>query len=269
MPDMIQSVKTDKFEMPYAKFGEGPKTLLIIPGLSLKNVLNSAASVEVSYKMFKQDYTCYLFDRIKDAPEGYTISQMAEDLAETLQILGIRNADVFGTSQGGMVAQYMAINHPELFHKLILASSSSRAEPQQVKCIGGWSIMAREGRAEELVDSFIDNCFTEKFVARWRKVLLKMNSGVTPEELHRFAIMSAACQGVDTYDDLGKIKCPVYVIGAENDTVVTGVASKKIAAKLQAENVPCEFFMYKEMSHAVYDEAPDYKQRILDFFGRE
>lgn len=268
MADMIQSVKTDKFEMEYVKFGDGPKTFVIIPGLSLKNVLNSAASIEVSYKIFKQDYTCYLFDRIKNPPEVYPISQMAEDLAETFKILGIKNADVFGTSQGGMVAQYMAINHPELFHKLVLGSSSSRAEPQQLKCIGGWTDMAIEGKAEELVNSFIDNCFTEKFVTRWRKVLLKMNSGVTPQELHRFSIMSAACAGVNSYDNLGKIKCPVCVIGGALDTVVTAVASEKIAEKLKAENVPCEFYMYPEMGHAAYDEAPDYKQRVLDFFQR-
>jgi len=194
---------------------------------------------------------------------------MAEDLAETFKALGIENADVFGTSQGGMVAQYMAINHPGLFHRLVLGSSSSRAEPRQLECIGGWTDMAIEGRTEELVDSFIDNCFTEKFVARWRKVLLKMNSGVTPQELHRFSIMSAACAGVDTYDDLGKIKCPVYVIAAGCDTVVTTEASEKMFAKLQAEKVPSEFYMYTEMGHAAYDEDPSYKQRILDFFRRD
>lgn len=264
----ILSVKTEKFEMEYAKFGDGPKTFIIIPGLSLKNVLNSASSVEVGYKIFKQDYTCYLFDRIKNPPEVYPISQMAEDLAETLKVLGIKDADVFGSSQGGMVAQYMAINHPELIRKLVLGSSSSRAEPRQLECIGGWTDMAIEGRAEELVNSFIDNCFSKEFVDRWRKVLLKMNSGVTPEEMHRFSIMSAACAGVDTYDDLGKIKCPVYVIAAGNDSVVTTVASEKIFAKLQAENVPSEFFMYGGLGHAAYDENHEYKQKILDFFNK-
>lgn len=267
MASAIQSVKNEKFEMEYVTFGEGPKTLVIIPGLGLKNVLNSAASVEVSYKIFKQDYTCYLFDRIKNPPEVYPISQMAEDLAETLKALGIQNADVFGTSQGGMVAQYMAINHPELFHKLVLGSSSSRAEPQQLKCIGGWTDMAIAGQSQELVDSFIDNCFSEAFVARWRRVLLKMNSGVTSEELHRFSIMSAACAGVNSYDDLGKIKCPVLVIEAENDRVVTAEASRKIVEKLRTEGVPCEHFVYTGMSHAVYDEANDYKQRVYDFFN--
>lgn len=264
----ILSVRAGNVEMDYAKFGDGSKTLIIIPGLSLKPVLDSAASVEVSYKMFKQDYTCYLFDRIKNPPETYLVSQMAEDLAAILKELGLQKADVFGTSQGGMIAQYLAIHYPEFVNKLILASSSSRAEPQQLECIGGWTIMAREGRVDELVNSFIDHCFTEKFVSRYRKVLLKMNSGVTPEEVHRFSIMSDACAGMNSYDDLGKIQCPVFVIGAALDTVVTAVASEKIAAKLKSENVPCEFYMYPDMCHAVYDEAPDYKNRILEFLQK-
>lgn len=264
----MNSVKTDRFEMRYAKFGEGRKTLVIVPGLSLKNVLNSAPSVEVGFKNFTQEYTCYLFDRIEVPPENYSIGQMAEDLAETLKNLDIKNTDFYCTSQGGMISQYVAIGYPELVRKMVLASSSSRAEPQQIKCIGGWTVMAREGRVDELVNSFIDNCFTEKFLARYRRVLLKMNSGVSPEEVHRFSIMSDACAGVDCYDDLGKIKCPVFVIGAENDTVVTVEASRKIFAKLQSENVPCEYFEYEKMCHAVYDEAPDYRQRVLDFFNR-
>lgn len=267
MSDMIQTVKTENFEMDYVKFGDGPKNFVIIPGLSLKNVLHSASSVEVAYKDFKSEYTCYLFDRISNPPEVYSIAQMAEDLAETLKILNVKNADVFGTSQGGMIAQYLAIRHPELVRKVVLGSSTSRAEPQQLKCIGGWTEMARKGLAKDLVNSFIDNCFTEKFLARWRPVLLKMNSGVTPAELHRFSIMSAACDGVNAYDDLGKIKCPVFVIGAENDTVVTAVASKKIFEKLKSENVPCDYYEYEKMCHAVYDEAPDYKQRILNFLN--
>lgn len=132
----ILSVKTEKFEMEYAKFGDGPKTFIIIPGLSLKNVLNSASSVEVGYKIFKQDYTCYLFDRIKNPPEVYPISQMAEDLAETLKVLGIKDADVFGSSQGGMVAQYMAINHPELIRKLVLVL------PLPVRNPASWNVSA-------------------------------------------------------------------------------------------------------------------------------
>lgn len=259
---------TSSPNMDYAVFGSGAKPLVLIPGLSLRSPLASAGSVEVAYKVFKEDYTVYLFDRRKDMPAVYPISEMARDLAATLRSIGIEHATVVGLSQGGMIGQYLAIDNPELVDHLVLCSCSSKVEPLQNEVIGGWARLAREGKSEELVDSFIDNAFTPAFVQRYRRALLMMYRNLTSEELLRFAITSEACAGLDTYDSLGKIKCPTFVIGAGLDHVVTYEASVKMAEKLKAENVPCEFYTYKENGHAVFDEAKDYKNRILDFLRR-
>lgn len=252
-------------EMEYAVFGNGPKKLVIIPGLSLRSTLASASSVETSYKIFKEEYTVYLFDRRKNMPDFYPIDAMAHDLTAALKAIGVEHADVLGMSQGGMIAQYMAINNPELFNHLVLCSSSSRAEPLQLEVIGNWAKLAREGRGDDLVPDFIDNAFTPSFLQRYRRALLMMYKNLTAEELCRFAITAEACAGINTYDDLGKIKCPTLVLGADLDHVVTYEASVKIAEKLKAENVPCEFFTYEGYGHAAFDEAKDYKERILNF----
>lgn len=258
----------DNVEMEYAVFGNGPKKMVIIPGLSLRSTLASANSVEAAYKIFKEEYTVYLFDRRKNMPAVYPISEMAHDLAVSLKAMGVDHAAVLGMSQGGMIAQYMAISNPELVNHLVLCSSSSKAEPLQIEVIGEWIKYARAGQCDELVNSFIDNAFTPAFVQRYRRALQMMYKNLAPEELERFAITSEACAGVDTYDNLGKIKCPVLVLGAGLDHVVTYEASVKIVEKLKAENVPCEFYTYTENGHAVFDEAKDYKERILDFLRR-
>lgn len=54
-----------------------------------------------------------------DIPENYSTRDMAEDQAKAMKALGIANANVMGVSQGGMIAQYLAIDHPELVRKLI------------------------------------------------------------------------------------------------------------------------------------------------------
>lgn len=262
---MIQSVVTSDFEMEYCTFGNGPKAFVIIPGLSLRSVLQSASSIETSYKIFKEDYTVYLFDRRKNMPEVYSVAEMAKDLACALKALNIQGADILGTSQGGMIAQHIAIENPELVNKLVLASSSSKAEPVQLEVIGHWTDLAREGKADELVADFIDNAFTPAFLQRYRRALLMMYRNLTVEELRRFAITSDACAGINTYDNLGKIQCPTFVIGAGLDHVVGYQASVKIAEKLKMENVPYEFYTYEENGHAVYDEVKDYKERILNF----
>ncbi|OWV27258.1 hypothetical protein B7988_00285 [Fibrobacter sp. UWB1] len=267
--NLVHTVRAGTIEMEYARIGSGPKPLIVIPGLSIKSVMKSAASLEGPYKIFREKYTLYFFDRKKDAKPGYSLPEMADDQVAALKALGIEKADIYGVSQGGMIAQYMAVRNPEVVNKLVLGSSTSKAEPRQITTIQNWARLARSRETSTLVNAFIDDCFSEKFTARYRRALLALYKEISDEELDRFAVFADACDYVDTYDDLGKIKCPVLVLGAGKDLVTTPEASVKLAEKLKAEGVPCEFYMYEDCGHAVFDERPDYKQRIFDFLEKE
>lgn len=266
--NLVHTVRTDSCEMEYARIGSGPKPLVIIPGLAIKSVMNSANTLSVPFKMFLNGYTLYFFDRKKDAKPGYTLTEMADDQVAAIKALGFEKVDIYGVSQGGMIAQYIAIRNPEIVNKLVLGSSTSKAEPLQLKTIGNWARLAEAHNAPELVNSFIDNCFSEKFANRYRRALLSMYSEVSDAEMDRFAIFAHACDFVDTYADLGKIKCPVLVLGAGKDQVTTPEGATKLADKLKSEGVPCEYYLYEEFGHAVFDELSEYKTRILDFLNR-
>ncbi len=59
-----------------------------------------------------------------DVDRPITYEQMADDTAALVRHLEIDNADVFGYSMGGGVALQLAIRHPELVRKLVVASTS-------------------------------------------------------------------------------------------------------------------------------------------------
>ena len=80
----IQTVKTDRFEMDYLKFGTGARPLVLLPGMSLKSTMGIASMVADSYKIFADDFTVYLFDRKKNFGESYLMEEMAADTAEVL-----------------------------------------------------------------------------------------------------------------------------------------------------------------------------------------
>ena len=58
-----------------------------------------------------------------DIDRPFSFEQMADDTAALLPQLGVKKADVFGYSDGGMVALEMAIRHPELIRKLAISSA--------------------------------------------------------------------------------------------------------------------------------------------------
>ena len=64
----IETVKTDTFTMDYFKFGQGGRTLVIIPGLSVQSVMISSNAVASAYQPLTNDFTSYVFDRRKELP---------------------------------------------------------------------------------------------------------------------------------------------------------------------------------------------------------
>ena len=62
--------------------------------------------------------------RTADIDRPLTFEQLADDVAALVQYLGIAEVDVFGYSMGGFTAQQVAIRHPELVRKLVVASAS-------------------------------------------------------------------------------------------------------------------------------------------------
>ena len=106
------SVKIGNTEMNYISFGSGNKNLVMIPGLgdALKTVKGSAVVFATAYRKFAKDYKVYIFSRKNQIEEGYSTRDMARDEAEAMKMLGITKASVMGVSQGGMIAQYIAID---------------------------------------------------------------------------------------------------------------------------------------------------------------
>ena len=66
--------------------------------------------------------------RTADIDRPLTYEQLADDVAALVQYLGIAEVDVFGYSMGGFTAQQVAIRHPELVRKLVVASASFNRE---------------------------------------------------------------------------------------------------------------------------------------------
>ena len=122
-------------KMDYITFGDGERPMVLIPGLSFKTVRKFGETFAFLYRIFAKEYTVYAFDRKREVPIGYTIRQMADDLAEVMEKLEISDANVLGISQGGMIAQNLAIHYPHLVGKLALGVTLIRRFPICAVCL--------------------------------------------------------------------------------------------------------------------------------------
>ena len=263
--DLVQTVKTEHFEMDYIKFGTGSRPLVVLPGMSLKSVTSIASMVADSYKIFKDDFTVYLFDRKKNFGETYPMEQMAADTAEAMDVLGVESACFIGISQGGMIAQLIAEQFPQKVERLALGCSASRLNDMSRAVMTEWKRLADAGDVVALCSNFIDKVFSAETIRKYKKSLMRLNSNATELDMKRFCVLARACLDFEAYEGLLKIKCPTLILGAELDQVLGVIASREIAEVLKKNGVPTELYVYENYGHAAYDEAPDYRERILKF----
>ncbi|MBR2528857.1 MAG: alpha/beta hydrolase [Blautia sp.] len=246
----------------YMAFGKGQRPLILIQGLTFREFKGSVLLVSHMYRIFSRDYRVYLFDRIRDLPEDYTVEQMAGDLAACMDQLGLSQADVVGVSQGGMIGQYLALDRPDLVRKLVLAVTTSRSNELIQTAIEKWTAFARADDYQSLVMDMLDRCYSENYQKKFRRVFPILLKTVNLLPAERFANMAKACLTCGTYERLEEITCPVFIIGGEKDLVVGPQASREMAEKLN-----CGIYMYEEYGHSAYEEAKDFNQRVYDFLG--
>lgn len=259
----LKTLSIDNTTMDYVTFGRGEIPFVIIPGLSLRGIKGSTLPLAFMYRIFAKEYTVYIFDRKKDIPAGYTVRDIARDVAEGMKLLSISDAAVMGISQGGMVAQYLALEHPKLVNKLVLGVTLSRNNDTVEKVIADWIGYAENNDYESIVKDLTVKMYSEAYVKKYKwlfPILLKVQKLSEPE---RFVILAKACLTCNTYNDLREIKCPVLVLGGKKDMIVTGEASEEMAEKLG-----CEIYMYEDLGHSAYEEAEDFNKRVYDFLDK-
>ena len=261
------SVKIGDTEMHYAAFGRGPKKLIALPGLSdgLTTVKGKALVLSVPFKKFLKDYTVYMFSRKNDMPEGYTIRQMAADQAEAMKILGIDKACVMGVSQGGMVAQYLAIDYPELVDKLILAVTAASANEVVTDAVSTWIEMAKNGNYTALMIDTAERMYSEKYLTQNRKFFPILAFFTKPKSYDRFFKNAYAILNFDAKDDLKNIKCPTLIIAGADDKTVGNEAPHLLEEGIFGSEV----FIYEGLGHGAFEEAHDFYDRLYEFCERK
>lgn len=262
---LIKTVTMGEEKMDYLRFGkEDGEAFVILPGLALKSVMGSAEGIVSAYALLAKDYDVYLFDHIREEPDGYTISKMAEDTLAAFDRLGLRHVHLMGVSMGGMVAQSIALQAPERVSSLILCSTAMNTAHSDPAVFANWESLAKERNNPALMAAFGESVYTPSFYAQYRDVILAAGEGATERDYRNFLISLEAIRRFDVADAVQKIACPVYVLGAGEDRVL----GKQAAADL-VDALNCRYYIYEGYGHGVYDEAPDYLTRIASFLKGE
>jgi len=203
------------------------------------------------------------------APESpYTIRQMAEDVAGLLDGIGIRNVHVAGHSMGGMIAQELALAHPQKVRSLILLSTRAKPDERGKAIIESWGDLPRLGDRVIAARLSLPWIYTHRFYARPGAIqqvidLILKNPYPPPE--HGIYHQSRAISGFDTSERLGKIRCPTLVLAGKEDILVPVALSEELVCGIPG----AELVVLEKTGHGMLIETPDaVAEAMLDFLAR-
>lgn len=268
---MFNNAKNAKLEIEdtyvdYISFGRGKKNLILIPGVGegLKTLKGYAIPFSVMYRKYTKDYKVYSFSRRNKMPNGFTTEDMAKDIIKHMNDLGIKKADVVGVSQGGMIAQYLAIHAPDRINKLVLVVTVPKPNNVIEESVNTWLKMAKEKDFKGIIIDTAERSYVGKYLERNKKLYKLLNFYKNRATYDRFIIEAEACLSHNAYNKLDQIKNPTLIIGAQKDRVVGIEGSKELHDRITGS----ELYIYEDYSHGVYEQAKDFNSRILTYLEK-
>lgn len=221
-------------ELHYVRAGEG-EPMLLIQGMSATHLTWGRPFLSP----LERSFDCVAFDHRGMGLSGraelpFTTADLAGDALGLLDALAVERAHVLGISMGGMVAQELALAHPERIRTLTLGATycggpeGTLMDPEDLKMLG--AAMA-SGERERV------------FRAMWE---INLSPGFREDDARfaAFAEMATAlpapqpvilqqmraCGAHDTSDRLGQISTPTLVIHGDQDRLLGPGNGQQIAA---------------------------------------
>lgn len=220
----------------YETHGQGPP-LLMIRGLG-----SNADHWYSQVPALAERYQVITFDnrgigRSSDPGGPSSVAMMADDTLGLMDALGLERPHLFGLSMGGMIAQELAVGHPDRIESLILACTHAGGENQVrpepwvldlfLEMVRVGSPEARAAAAPTLFDPA--NLAQRPELARaYAEVSLKHPAG--PEILMK---QWEAVQGHNAYERLSLIQCPTLVLTGDADVLIPPGNSEILARQIR------------------------------------
>ena len=262
----MPKIRVNDIEIHYESRGEG-RPLLLIYGLAGRGSGFAPQAAALS-----REFRVITFDNRgvgeTDQPETpYSIPMMADDAIGLLDALGIERAGVFGISMGGMIAQEVALRHPQRVERLALGCTHSGirrctpSPPWVTEIFKSLPGKPREQVVRECVPFNFSNYTIEHRPDFIEAALPSMVANL--QRAHAYALQIQAIYGFDAWDRLPQIAIPTLVLTGQDDVLIPPENSRDIAARIPGARL----VEIERAGHLFFlEQADEVNARLREFF---
>ncbi|WP_431973626.1 alpha/beta fold hydrolase [Micromonospora haikouensis] len=237
----------------YIRGGTGPRLLLLQGAAATHRHWGDRllSLLQARFDVIAPDYRGTGESAAVDGP--FTVADLADDVAGLLDEVGWRRAHVAGVSMGGMVAQVLALNHPERVASLFLG------------CTRGGQPLPRPAAADVVSPALVrgDALATTRNLFRlgvrdpdtvrpgaWEEYRDAVLTRPSPPRTTALQVGAMSAHG--TADRLHRIAVPTTVVHGDTDRFVAADAGAELAAGITGAE-----FVLLEAGHLFWLEQPE------------
>ncbi len=166
-------------------------------------------------------------------PAGpYTQQQLVDDAARVIREWGVGPVAFVGLSMGGMVAQGLSVQHPQLLRGAVYANTVARYGDEAK---AGWQARiaaVAQGGVAAVVETVLTRYLNDDFRREHPEVLAAMRAKLLRAPDAGYLAACHAVAGVDWLDALPSVRTPVLVIAGARDAGAPPAAGQAIAERI-------------------------------------
>ena len=249
------------------EWGSG-EPLLLIMGMGA-----NATDWEPQIQTLRKEHRLIAFDNRgsgrSDRPdEPVTMERLADDAVALLDSFGVERCHIFGMSMGGMIAQELALRHPQRLLTLILGATMCgglNAVHPPMKRIMKW-IGTRDLPPREAAEAGLPFLYSQKFIDDMKEELINSSLRTAHLRAPKDTIhhQLTAITRFDSYHRLPSIQAPTLVMTGSEDLLVPAENSRMLANRIPQ----AEFVEFSGMGHGFLRESSAEVNEILLAFLR-
>jgi 3-oxoadipate enol-lactonase len=213
-----------------AQSGQGPALFL------LHSLLSDRASFDAIVPRLSQSFRVIVpelpgFGGSRAVGGGLT--DVADRMAEVVRdAAGGDDAIVLGNGYGGFVALQMAIGHPGIATRLVLADCGAAFSEPGREAFRNMAAASKAKGLQAITDVAMRRLFAPEFQAQHPDLMRDRREAFLRTDPEEFRLACAALAELDLRPELGRVKVPVLVLVGEHDEATPPPMSHELAAGL-------------------------------------
>lgn len=270
-----QILRTDPLGLRVAQDGHGPDVLLV-GGLTDDLAVWDAQVAGLADRFRVTRYDGRGTPAAPAPPGPYALADLVADALAVIDVAGIERAHVVGTALGGVIAQKLAIFHPERVASITLSATWARPDRALRARYASWRWAAERARS---IGPVLETVFSsthgatawnsgevDRRIAAAETLELRGGDGSWARARDAFIWTASAALEHDTRDALSAVPAPALVVIGEHDPVVGDHHGRQLAALVPDSRIE----VVAGAGHRPHEEQPEaFTGALADFLAAQ